>query len=274
MNMKKIEIKKTVYGLAILVFAFMLAVTSCSENESAAGKARLEVRLTDAPGLYDEVNIDIQDVQVNTDDNDTTDNGGSGWKSIDIHKGVYDLKTLTNGIDTLLGTTELPAGKISQIRLILGTNNTVKIGGQSFPLATPSAQQSGLKLQVKQELKDGITYKITLDFDAALSIVARGNGTFSLKPVIRAMTQALDGAIEGTIHPVNAKSSVFAIMGTDTISTSTDTTSGAFFIRGLQAGTYEVVVGATSEFQSKEISNVSVTNGQVTNVGVVELTHL
>lgn len=36
-------------------------LSSCSDSEK---NARLEVRLTDAPGDYQEVNIDIQEVQV------------------------------------------------------------------------------------------------------------------------------------------------------------------------------------------------------------------
>ena len=273
MNMKKIGTENTVYGLLVLLFGFLMLsmLMSCSDNDNAAGKAHLEVHLTDAPGIYDEVNVDIQDVQVNSQDNASDD---SGWQSLEIKKGVYNLKELTNGIDTLLGSSDLPAGKIAQLRLILGTNNTVKINGQSFPLTTPSAQQSGLKVQINQELKEGITYKILLDFDAALSVVARGNGDFNLKPVIRSITEALDGAIEGTVHPVDANPSVYAIVGTDTVSTSTDSTSGAFMIRGLQAGTYRIVVGQSAAFQSKEISDVTVTNGQVTNVGVIELTAL
>jgi hypothetical protein len=271
MHMKKMEMKQTVYGFLVLLFAFSMVamVTSCNDNDNAAGTAHLEVRLTDAPGAYDEVNVDIQDVQVNSGDSDN-----SGWQSLDVKKGVYDLKQLTNGIDTLLGSAELPVGKISQIRLVLGSNNSVKIAGQAFALTTPSAQQSGLKVKVNQELKAGITYKIVLDFDAALSVVARGNGAFNLKPVIRSITQALDGAIKGTVHPVNANPPVYAIIGTDTISTSADTTSGAFLVKGLEAGTYRIVIGETSEYQSKEVSNVSVTTGVVTDVGVVELSHL
>ena len=267
--MKKIEVNRVVYGLIVLLFGFlMLAIlVSCNDNNTA-GTARLEVRLTDAPGNYDEVNVDIQAVEVNSLDDSSDD---AGWQSLTINKGVYNLKDLTNGVDTLLGSTNLPVGHIGQVRLILGTNNTVKVGGQSFPLKTPSAQQSGLKVQVQQELKEGITYKILLDFDAALSIVARGNGDFNLKPVIRAITQALDGAIEGTVHPVEAKPTVYAILGSDTISTSTDTVSGAFLVRGLQAGSYKVVFVPGPTYQTKEVSNVTVTNGQVTDVGVVEI---
>ena len=43
-------------------------------------------------------------------------------------------------------------------------------------LTTPSAQHSGLKLNVHAELTEGITYKILLDFDAVRSVVKTGSG--------------------------------------------------------------------------------------------------
>jgi len=271
----KIGMERIGYGLSMLICSFLMLslLVSCNNDDNNAGTSRVEVRLTDAPGDYEEVNVDIQDVQVNPED----DNGGdddSGWVSLSVNKGVYDLKKLTNGIDTLLGSADLPAGKISQIRLILGPNNTVKVDGHVLPLTTPSGQQSGLKIHVKEELKDGITYKVLLDFDAARSIGARGNGDYNLKPVIRSITEALDGAIGGTVHPGGSRATVYAILGTDTASTSIDTLSGAFLVRGLQAGTYKVVVSPRAGYQSKEISGVNVTTGNVTSVGVVELSGL
>jgi hypothetical protein len=66
----------------------------------------------------------------------------------------------TNGLDTLLGSTVLPAGKISQMRLVLGSRNTVNIDGTISDLKTPSAQQSGLKFKIDATLKAGITYDV------------------------------------------------------------------------------------------------------------------
>jgi len=92
----------------------------------------LEVRLTDSPGDYQEVNIDIQDVQVNPETSE------SGWQSLNIKKGIYNLLNLANGLDTLLGIALLPVGHLSQIRLVLGTNNTLKMNDQIIALTTPS----------------------------------------------------------------------------------------------------------------------------------------
>lgn len=264
--------KRTIF-LVLLAFGFFtLALSSC-DDDNGTGNARLEIRLTDAPGDYQEVNVDIQEIRVHASSDDRGDDD-SGWQSLAIHKGVYDLTKLTNGIDTLLCSVELPAGKISQIRLVLGDNNSVRVDGQLHPLKTPSAQQSGLKVQVNEQLKEGITYRVLLDFDAALSVVARGNGEYNLKPVIRSITEPLDGAIAGTVLPVDATATVFAIIGTDTTSTFTDPATGAFRVGGLTAGNYRVVLAAAAGYGSKEISNVTVTNGDVATIGVVELEHL
>src|SRR3954470_21787017 len=97
-----------------LIFPILILATACSDHSS--GKATVEVRLTDAPASYQEVNIDIQDLQFHSEDGDPK----SGWQSLSIRKGVYNLLKLSNGLDTLLGTTTIPPGKISQVRLILG----------------------------------------------------------------------------------------------------------------------------------------------------------
>ena len=241
-----------------------LLVSCTSENSK---NAFLQVRLTDAPGDYQEVNIDIQDVQVNADEN-----SNSGWKSLNVRKGVYNLLEFTNGLDTLLGSIELPAGKISQIRLVLGSNNTLKIDDQTLSLTTPSAQQSGLKILVNDELKAGITYNITLDFDAARSIVKTGNSKYILKPVIHSVVTAESGAIKGMVNPATASPAIYAIIGTDTVESSyADTLTGKFLLKGLAPGTYTVSFSPDTTYLSKSISGVSVTNGVVTDLGTVQI---
>src|SRR5688500_5284131 len=115
-------------------FILSIAVLACSSEDSQ--NARLEIRLTDGPGEYEEVNVDIQGIEIHADNGEVA----SGWKSLNVQRGVYNLLELSNGIDTLLSAVELPAGRVSQIRLLLGENNSVKIDGQELPLTTPSAQ--------------------------------------------------------------------------------------------------------------------------------------
>jgi hypothetical protein len=163
-------------------------------------------------------------------------------------------------------------GHLSQVRLVLGANNTLKMNDLIIPLTTPSAQQSGLKLLVNAELKAGITYVLLLDFDAAKSIVSTGNGKFNLKPVIRAIPQGITGAIKGLITPVQSTPAIYAIMGADTIATCyADSISGKFLLQALSAGTYSVSFAPKTGYLPATTNNVSVTVGNVTDLGTIQI---
>lgn len=254
-------------NLALIFLGCILLLAACnSENKNA----RIEIWLTDGPGDFEAVNIDIQGVEVHTAAQDENDEN-SGWKSLDVNKGVYDVLELTNGIETLLGAIELPPGKISQVRLKLGNNNSVQVGGEVFNLKTPSGQQSGLKIQVHQVLVEGITYKVLLDFDAARSIVQKGNGKYALKPVIRSITEAQDGAIRGIVDPASATPAIYAIIGEDTLGTAYADEAGKFIIRGLSGGNYTVGFSPNSDYLPTAKDNVSVSIGSVTDIGTVTI---
>jgi hypothetical protein len=65
----------------------------------------------------------------------------------------------------------------------LGSENTIKVGTEIYPLTIPSGSESGLKIKMNKTLNGGIDY-LTLDFDAALSINQEISG-YKLRPVIR-----------------------------------------------------------------------------------------
>jgi hypothetical protein len=252
--------KKSLFINLIIAGSLLVSFISCTKNDTK--NATLSVRLTDAPANYDQVLVDIQDVQINGS------TGDAGWQSLPVQKGVYNLLDFRNGLDTLLASIELPAGRISQLRLVLGSNNKVEKDGIWYNLSTPSAQQSGLKLNIQADLTEGLTYKLWIDFDAARSIVETGDGSFILKPVIRTFTEATSGAIKGAVLPVDATPVVSAIANGDTISTIAGA-DGNYLIRGVPQGTYKVIFEPKSPYSNKYIDNVEVTIGQVTNMGSI-----
>ena len=194
-----------------------------------------------------------------------------GTKPITLKDGTE--RKFVNDKDTILGKTDLDSGRIEQIRLILGPNNYVKTGGQTYPLETPSAQQSGLKLNIHQDVNAGVLYKLLLDFDAARSIVKTGNGKYILKPVIRTTLQAQGGSIKGYVLPNTFATNVFAIQGTDTVA-GTSTSSGAYFIKGLNAGTYSLsFVPGDTTYKQQTKTGIGVTTNTVTTVDTVRLVH-
>jgi Domain of unknown function (DUF4382) len=256
----------------ILWPAFMMIAAviffSCKKDK---GSSRLNVYLTDAPAAYDAVNIDVVSVEIKS----TDDQGDNGWQQLSQAKtGIFNLLDFRNGMEALLASVELPAGKVSQLRLILGNDNSVVINGTTLPLPlqTPSAQQSGLKFNIHADLVEGVTYKIWIDFDAARSIVTTGGGNYVLKPVVRTFTEATSGAIKGIALPSAAAPIASAISGTDTLSSIPDAT-GNYLIRGVPPGTWKVLIDGNNGYNDDStLNNVNVVLGQVTNVGTITLT--
>ncbi|WP_346858022.1 DUF4382 domain-containing protein [uncultured Draconibacterium sp.] len=260
--------KKVLYVIALAVLFFTACNDDDNNNNGNEGDGRLTIRLTDAPADYEEVLIDLQELWINIADDST------GWTELPLEvTGQIDLLELANGNDTILFDDNFPSGKISQMRMILGSNNEIKVDGEYHDLKTPSAQQSGLKFNINETLEEGIEYEMWIDFDAARSVVEKGNGQFSLKPVIKVFTEASGGSITGVVSPVDARALVQAISATnDTTSTLADTLTGVFLIRGLEAGTYKLDFTPDTAYQTREIKNVDVTVGMVTDLDTVFFT--
>lgn len=261
--MKNIKLSIVIITSLILVFVF-----ACDKEEKELNNiANFNVLLTDAPADYDAVNIDIREVLIHYSDNE---NDTAEWVTLEnMNSGIYNLLNFSNGLDTSLANTEIPTGTLSQIRLVLGQNNTLVVDGVSYDLETPSAEQSGLKLNFGAKIQEGLSYSVWLDFDASRSIVENGNDKYHLKPVIRAYAEAQDGAIKGVVYPVEAQPVVMAIMNEDTASTYSD--NGNFFLKGLEAGTYTVVFKPIEGYQEVTLTDVEVVLGDVTELDSVFL---
>jgi len=156
-------------ALAALLF------TSCQQEDRTS---TLKIRLTDAPGDYEEVNIDLKGVQVQFAD-DTT-----GWQNMETNEGIYDLLQLQNGVDTLIGTGTFPEGTVHQLRLILGNDNNIVVDGETHPLTVPSGAETGLKVKVHKKLNQTLE-ELVVDFDAGLSVHQDGQGAYKLRPVLK-----------------------------------------------------------------------------------------
>jgi len=261
-----------------LFFASLLLLTfyNCSNDSSGSiqndGMAHLSIKLVDGPGNYDQVFVDIQDVMIKMNDNS---DGNDGWVSTGATPGEYDLLSLTGGQNAVLvDDYEVLAGELSQIRLVLGDNNYVVKDGQSYDLKTPSAQQSGLKLKVNQTVEGGYLYAFVLDFDVAKSIVDAGNSdNIILKPVITASLEAASGIIQGVVSPSDFQTEVSVMVDGEPITSYANMDNGgAFMLYGVPAGTYDLTITPDpSTNYIPQTMSVDVTNGEITDVGTIEL---
>lgn len=252
---------KNFKSFIFLFAASALLFASCSKDDNQEN-ARLSFIMVDAPGDYQEVNVEVIGLEVIIDGETT---------QVDVEPKVYNLLELTGGMSALLGDGYFPAGQLSQIRLILGENNHILLEGDSeeSELKTPSGQTSGLKLNVHYDLEAGVAYEFILDFNVEKSIVALPNDQgFILKPVIRTTTVAESGAISGTVI---SEESVVVTASSDANSTEDDISAytnetGAFLLFGVPAGTYEVTVA-----ESVVIPGVEVVTGESTDLGEISL---
>ncbi|MDN3641687.1 DUF4382 domain-containing protein [Lutimonas halocynthiae] len=275
--------KNNVLMVAILLFA-ILGFQSCSdETEKLEKTSRLQLKLVDAPGDYQEVNVEIIDVLYNS----TEDEGG--WTSLtpeDFTPIEVDLTELIAGNELLLSDVIIPSGMLKQIRLVLGDNNTLVIEGEAevIDLDTPSAQQSGLKLKINTELIPGYSYTFILDWDVQKSIVKAGNsGKYNLKPVIRVNADVNSGSIfgqvvakpimsNGTNEPIPLEGAVVRVItmsGDDITGTETDD-NGDFIIQGLDPGDYKIKI-EHNNYIGYESDIINVFVGKATDAGTIEL---
>ena len=269
--------------LLTITFITLMGFTGCDSSRSEVGTGTMAVTMTDAPAPYDSVHVTINEVRVQKEDSEDSeseesdgengdDSDDEGWVTVFDQQMTVNLLELTNGNQISLGSKELEAGTYSQIRLILGDQNTVTVDGETYNLQTPSAQQSGLKLQIDADVEENTEYSLLVDFDAARSIVEQGNGNYLLKPVIRAVNLAETGSIIGNVQPTDFNTNVLAVTDGDTIASTITDDNGDFEIIGLKEGTYEVVFDPSSDqYADSTQTGIDVTAEEETDLGTIEL---
>lgn len=232
----------------------------------------LRVSLTDAPACgYESVNVTVTRVRVHQ--SAAAQDGQAGWSEIVVDPPrKLDLLSLSNGVLYELGQVALPAGSYQQIRLVLADNASVPLantvvptGGAESPLDTPSAQQSGIKLQANVDVPAGETVDVVLDFDACRSVVRRGNsGRHGLKPVIAVVPMVSAGSISGyaaavaPIVPSGVK--VSAQVGATVVKETVVASGAQFRLSPVPAGVYDVVFTAEGR-ATRVVSGVPVSTG-------------
>lgn len=232
-----------------LVAGLGLALLMACGGSSSGGSGTMSVRLVDGPiAGYQEINVNIQSVEIS---------GHGGWITLGTPNKTLNLLSLVGGVsETLAAGTTLPAGRYQQMRLVLGSGNTVKLAdGTVHDLTVPSGLQSGIKLTVSFDVAAGTTKDVWIDFDAAHSIQvvqAGASGQYILRPTVRAYDKVATGSISGTLTDAATASGLAGAMvyaevldgaGNPVISRSTVTdANGAYTLDLLPVGsTYHVV---------------------------------
>ncbi|MBD0825076.1 DUF4382 domain-containing protein [Aestuariibaculum marinum] len=273
MNFKNLK-TYLIIGISIMSLTFF---NSCSDNDGE-NTSRVQLKLVDAPGDYEEVNVVITDIQYNSTENE------DGWQSFapaEAYPIEVDLTELISGNSLLLTDQIIPSGMLKQIRLVLGDGNTLKLEGDDtlIPLSTPSAMQSGLKLNLNTELEGGFTYTFILDWVVSESIVESGStGSYNLKPVIKVNAEVNSGSVSGTVVEnieevetpmADVTVEIYDAEDLKVTDTMTDE-NGNFLFQGLEGGTYTLKI--SREGYNAYSAETMVIVGEVTEAGTILLT--
>lgn len=240
--------------------ALLIGLSACGGGGDGgiSGTGVMRLSITDAPACgYDHVYVTVKKVRVHQSATAAEDDP-QGWSEVVLNPAKrVDLLTLTNGVLEPLGETALPAGRYSQLRLVLAdngasapwANSVVPTGGTETPLTTPSGQQSGLKLNVHMDVPAGQVADFALDFDACKSVVKRGgSGQYNLKPVVSVIPLLSDaglrvvGYVDTSI--ASASTTVSVQQGGVPVKATVPQADGKFVLYPVPVGVYDLVIGS------------------------------
>ena len=279
-NRINMRTKHILYGVATAI-SFTMLLNACQKDLSVQDNLTQNVSLylTDGPGLYDNVYLDIKSVEVlvdssaNTRRHDSCDWDRIGhhgprpdsslvWKSLGVKPAIYDVLALRNGVDTLLASANIPRGSIRLLRIDLGTSNSVVLDSVTYPLQIPAGANSYILVKLgggEWEEYANRRHRLWLDFDVQRSIVRVNSNTFYLKPVVSHFIEKNTGSIEGKILPKEARTVITAYSNTDT-AYAISGKGGEYKMRGLKDGVYKVNFKGFNGYVDTTISSVSVSN--------------
>ncbi len=287
--------QKHILFTAIMAIAATFIMTACNKNSSAeanaSGTQQFSMYLTDGPGLFDHVYIDIRSVKVLVDTSaDTRKHDGMDWdrrgrddqhndsslvwQNLNITAGIYDILKFRNGADTLFAAAGIVKGSIRLIKIEIGTNNSVVKDSVTYPVLLPAGALNYVLVKLNgHECEEFVPGKkrLWLDFDITRSIIVDINNKFYLRPVFHFFTISSTGSIAGRVGPSAGFPVVTVFNSTDTAYALPDK-EGNFKLRGLNDGTYSVFINASNGYLDKTISNVVVKAPGETSLGVITLT--
>jgi hypothetical protein len=155
------------------------ALSSTPVEPGEAGAVERELRVT-------VTRVDAHVVQPGPENGgDAAGRASNGWTT--VFEGEQSINLLdAKTVETLLGESEVPIGRVTQVRLVMGDEAVLGDEQGRRAIACPSCAQTGLKIVTsgQVEVDDERVLHLTLDFDADASLI-EADGAYTLQPVVR-----------------------------------------------------------------------------------------
>jgi hypothetical protein len=274
---------KRIQKFALLALGFALFATGCQKDNvdpsgPPAEKGTFKAYMTDSPGDYEAMNVEILRVDAYIE--------GEGWVTLNNNSQVVNVLSLTNGAQTQIASTtkaQTHAGVYTQLRIVFGSNNhltlseeaTLALGGivvdghGIFDLDFGGSHEAVVQIHEEVDSKSGAA--VLIDFDVAASVKQTAD-KFIFEPVMSEIEDTKTG-VRG--HVSGAAHAALTLSNDSGSFSSYANAQGDFLIRGMEDGVYQLKAmpchkpGDLTEPQPKEISSVTVVEGQITNVGTI-----
>jgi hypothetical protein len=245
-----------------------------TDGTNAGQSGTLAVRMSDGldPSVT-AVNVTISRVEANV-------NGR--WVNIPVETHNLNLFDL-NDSDILLATGEVPTGDYNQVRVFVDSATVTDDTGV-HNVVIPSADKTGIKINVDYRIKSKEVTTLLLDFNADKSLNLTGSGTWMMHPVIPAVVKVLSGTITGTVMIDGAPAEHAHVrayytagsnyeIGTE-VNTSWTKSTGQFKIWALLPGTYRLKIAKVNPDGTYKtfVDDVTVAADTNTDIGNVSIT--
>lgn len=237
--------------------------TSCKkDNENEAKGNTFKVRMTDAPGDFLQLNVQVTSVDVYS-------SSSQNWVNLSSQTQSFNVLSLTNGNELeIASNTQVSAGTYTKLRITFSSQASIQLVGGGSALAlnwTGGTQQ--VEININQQVSASTGANLLVDFNVAESVTEIG-GIFNLNPVITVISNESTGA-KGKVE--GASSVMVKLQNGSKSYTTYINAQGNFLLRGVEPGTYTAQFWASGAISAHEVNNVTVTQGQITSMGTINL---
>ena len=251
------------------VALLLIAVASCTNDNTTGPVGTLSLKLTDAPMHYTQfmsASITIDKIEIG---NSTHANS---FMTLTDAPMKYNLLELVNGMTSTMANVEIPAGDYNLMRLYISSTEMKMLNGDSYTYnmnqdgySGNGMMQNGMMLNNQNRsidiqldhlltISNGSMSEFLLDMDVDQSFMLEGVNFdnnmmmmsmtgFTFMPTMRFVDMANAGTIEGTVQDThgNLPNATISLMHNGTLYTTTHSAdNGHYAFIGIPQGNYTI----------------------------------